>query len=91
MSRYELSDDIQAVPYRWPCMPYIWFRNGSDKAQRLKLKFYHQLVQRGVLLLPDHMNFVCLAHTIRDVEDTLQMIEDVLVACLSGKSKGTIP
>jgi len=84
LTRYALIDDIQAVAYRWPCLPYIWFHKRSEKAQRLKPMFYRQLIQRGVLLLANHMNFVCLAHTACDVEDALQIIEDVLVDCLSG-------
>ncbi len=76
LTRYDLMIDIEAVAYRWPCMPYIWFRNTSETAQRLKPKFYSQIVQRGLLLLPNHMNFVCLAHTADDVEKALQIIED---------------
>jgi glutamate-1-semialdehyde aminotransferase len=85
LNRYNLIDDIQAVPYRWSCMPYIWFHSRSERAQCLKPIFYEQLVQRGVLLLANHMNFVCLAHTVRDVEDTLQAIGDALADCLQGK------
>ncbi len=83
LTRYGLIDDIQAVAYRWPCMPYIWFHSHSKRAQRLKAGFYRQLIQRGVLLLPNHMNFICLAHTISDVENALQAIEDSLKDCLS--------
>lgn len=85
MNRLELIDDIQAIPYRWPCMPYILFRSRSERAQRLKPAFHQQLVQRGVLSLANHMNFICLAHTTDDVEDALQIVEDALVDCLSGR------
>lgn len=81
LNRYGLIDIIKAVPYRWPCMPYIWFLSTSKKAQELKEEFYYKLCQRGILLLANHMNFVCLAHTIKDIEDTLQAIEDVLQDC----------
>jgi glutamate-1-semialdehyde 2,1-aminomutase len=77
-SRRGLSQSIQAVPYRWPCMPYIWFRDRSERTQRLKPEFYRMLANRGVLLLPNHMNFICLAHTSRDVQDVFQAVEDVL-------------
>ena len=61
LNRYGLIDIIKAVPYRWPCMPYIWFLGTSKKAQELKKEFYYKLCQRGILLLANHMNFVCLA------------------------------
>jgi glutamate-1-semialdehyde aminotransferase len=89
LSRHRLTDDIQAVAYRWPCMPFIWFHHRSERAQRLKPIFYRRLVQGGVLLLDNHMNSTCLAHTSSDVENALQIIEDAWVACLSGKSEYT--
>lgn len=87
LNRYELGDDIRAVPYRWPCMPFIWFNHNSKRAQILKPVFYRQLVEAGVLFLPSHMSFTCLAHTAHDVDRTLQIMSDVWKDCLSGKSK----
>ena len=85
LNRYSLIDDIEAVPYRWPCMPYIWFHSNSERVQYFKLTFYEHLVKRGILLLANHMNFVCLAHTLLDIEDALQAIDDALVDCLLRK------
>ena len=84
-----LHDDIQAVAYRWPCMPFIWFHNNSKRAQVLKPIFYRQLVRSRVLFLSNHMSFTCLAHTAHDVDRTLQIINDVWKDCLSEKSKNT--
>ena len=89
LNQYGLHDDIQAVAYRWPCMPFIWFHNNSNRAQVLKPMFYRQLIRSGILFLSNHMSFICLAHTAHDVDRTLQIMNDVWKDCLSGKSKNT--
>lgn len=89
LTQYRLNDDIQAVAYRWPCMPFIWFHTDSKRAQILKPMFYRLLVKAGVLLLPNHMSFICSAHTTHDVDKTLKIMNDVWKDCLSGKRKNT--
>jgi glutamate-1-semialdehyde 2,1-aminomutase len=82
--RFGVADDMVAVPFHWPCMPYIWFRGGGSQ---LRADFHGQLLRRGVLMLPDHMNFVSLAHTAADIEDALTAAEDALGDCM-GRSPG---
>jgi glutamate-1-semialdehyde 2,1-aminomutase len=81
--RTGMSDSIRAVAYRWPCMPYIWFTGRPERATRLKALFYQRLTERGVLMLPNHMNYICLSHTMQDVGKTVQHIEDILSNDLS--------
>jgi glutamate-1-semialdehyde 2,1-aminomutase len=83
LNQHQLIDDIQAVPYRWPCMPYIWFHQNSEIAQTIKPCFYEKLIQRGILLFANHMNFVCLAHSLKDIEETLEIVDSSLKDCLS--------
>lgn len=85
LNKFGLSDDVRAIAYRWPSLPFIWFHNRSETIQGLKTSFYRQLIQCGVLLLANHMNFVCLAHTTGDVEEALQIIEDTVADCLLKK------
>ncbi|AXE89516.1 aminotransferase class III-fold pyridoxal phosphate-dependent enzyme [Streptomyces sp. Go-475] len=66
-----LCGRICAVPYHWPCMPYLRFR---DIAETERMDFYARLVRRGVLLLPNHMNFVSAAHTDAHVEHAVRAI-----------------
>lgn len=81
--RFGLGDSVRAVPYRWPCMPFIWFHSPSRYIQDLKAKFYYQTANCGVLLLPKHMSYTCLAHTVQDIERTVQIVEDVLAGLIT--------
>lgn len=83
LNRLDLSDDIRCVAYRWPSMPFIWFKSGSPAAQRIKPEFYRQVTQRGLLLLENHMNYVCTSHTDEDVDSALQSVEDAFRHCLT--------
>ena len=78
LDKYGLLDDVQAVPYRWPCMPFIWFRNHTEKLLNLKKALYPKLVKNGLFLLPNHMNFICYSHSDEDVQDALQIISDAI-------------
>ena len=80
LNRKQLIDDICAVPYRWPCLPALWYRRHSEMANRLMPVLHRELAHRGVLLLANHPNFVCVEHTHRDIEDALQIFEDSLSA-----------
>jgi glutamate-1-semialdehyde 2,1-aminomutase len=77
LARHRLADQIRAVPYRWPCMPYLWFRDPAT--QRWRLEFYRHMATYGVLMLPNHMNFLCLAHTSEDIDEMLQTMDQVLL------------
>jgi glutamate-1-semialdehyde aminotransferase len=78
LGRNGLIEEVTAVPYRWPCLPYIWFRRHSTRTRELRQSFYERLNERGVLLLSNHMNYVCLAHTDRDLDDTLRAVAGAL-------------
>jgi glutamate-1-semialdehyde 2,1-aminomutase len=82
-----LTQHIQAVPYRWPCMPYIWFRSDSEVAGSLKQPFYTSMTSAGHLLLADHMNFMMVAHTEDDVDQTVGAAEQILSGLL-GRARG---
>ena len=76
--RLELLNSVEAVAYRWPCMPFIWFK----ESQNIKKEFYSKLAQKGILLLENHMNFISLSHTKEDIEITTQKIEEAITECL---------
>lgn len=60
-----LQADMSAVPYQWPCMPYIRF---AEMSHSLEDPFFVKLVQRGVLMLRNHMSYVSLALTRTDID-----------------------
>jgi glutamate-1-semialdehyde 2,1-aminomutase len=82
--RVGLGGSIEAIPYRWPCMPYIWFRAKDDRMRGLKAAFYTRMAARGHLLLADHMNFVMLAHRAEDIDQTIDAAAQTLSE-LSGR------
>ena len=70
-----LQGQIAAVPYHWPCMPYVHF---TEDSQMLRDAFYAGMLQRGVLMLRDHMNYISLALTHSDIEAIILAASDVL-------------
>jgi glutamate-1-semialdehyde aminotransferase len=82
---HHLAERLEAVPYRWPCMPFLWFRD--DTLLPWREAFHRELTHRGLLLLPNHMNFVCLAHTKGDIDDALVKLEQV-VASFEARFRG---
>ena len=75
ISAVGLGDLVRAVPYHWPCMPYVHF--GPD-GEHLRRPFYYGLARRGVLMLPAHMSFVSLALQESDVDQVVDTAELVL-------------
>ena len=59
-----------------PPMPFLKFV-ASDVSlnERLKTRFYREVLAQGVLLHPRHLWFVSYAHTLEDVERTLEIAE----------------
>lgn len=73
-----LSKMVSAVPYFWPCMPYLHFARKPVDDINLRENFYQELVAGGVLMLPEHMNYVCLAHTDADLQETFNRVDQTL-------------
>jgi glutamate-1-semialdehyde 2,1-aminomutase len=71
-----VAAQLRAVPFHWPCMPFLHFPDGGQDG--LRERFYRELVAAGVLMLPEHMNYVCLAHTEDDLAETFRRVERVL-------------
>jgi glutamate-1-semialdehyde 2,1-aminomutase len=66
---------IEAVPYHWPCLPYIHFKQESAE---LKGAFYQGMLKRGVLMMQSHMNYISLALTSADVQAIIGAAEETL-------------
>lgn len=76
-----LEERIIAVPYRWPSMPYVWFRDRS--LRRWQEAFYRDLARcspsrPGILLLANHMNFICLTHTDHDIQQATAALDETV-------------
>ena len=74
-----LAAEVQAVPYRWPCMPYIRFTPAtSGMAEELGRSFVSSMLEEGVLLIDDHMNYLCAAHNRDDLDRGVRSASQVL-------------
>lgn len=79
-ARTPLGARVQAVPYRWPCMPFVWFDSALRRSdQEIREDFHSRLAQHGVMFLKDHMSFTCLEHVDDDVDRLLSATEDIIV------------
>jgi len=59
-----------------PPMPFLKFTaEGEALNQRLKARFYREVLARGVLLHPRHLWFISYAHTPSDIERTLEIAD----------------
>lgn len=80
------AHSAEAVPYRWPCMPYIRFLGSSPAVDSFSRQFYTELSKRRVLMLANHPNFVCAEHSDAQMDDAARAIEDV---CMSLVPEGS--
>ena len=81
LERKQLIEDVCAMPYRWSCLPALWYRQRSERAKRLMPVLHRELANQGVLLLANHPNYICAEHTHRDIGDALQIFEDSMNHC----------
>jgi glutamate-1-semialdehyde aminotransferase len=59
-----------------PPMPFLQFRASDQNLnERLKSRFYREVLARGVLLHPRHLWFVSYAHSAQDIERTLEVAD----------------
>ena len=61
---------VQAVPYRWNCMPHLHASSYDVQAQECRHALVADIMAHGALLLEKHNSFVNAAHTIDDVDMT---------------------
>jgi glutamate-1-semialdehyde 2,1-aminomutase len=66
---------IRAVPYHWPCLPYIHFK---QEAAGLKGAFYRGMLKNGILMMQSHMNYISLALTREDVHAIIAAAKETL-------------
>lgn len=68
--------NIEAKIYGLPVIPMLRFIY-KDEGLNLKCKeyFFSEMIQKGILLHPNHHWFLSLAHTDKDVDDTLNAAE----------------
>ncbi|MFQ6131052.1 MAG: aspartate aminotransferase family protein [Armatimonadota bacterium] len=61
-------------------MPFLRFGEGLDE---LKVKFFSECAKAGVYFPPDHVWFLCLAHTDGVIEETLIIARQALKSALA--------
>lgn len=81
-TRYAVFGMIRALPYRWACLPFLYFNEGSTQIQAIKSRFYQSTIMHGLLLLKNHMNFICRDHTKSDIDQALSIIDDAIKECI---------
>lgn len=68
--------EINAQMLGLPVIPMLKFTyNDNELNEKCKSIFFGEVIERGVFLHPNHHWFLSLAHTDRDVEDTLNASE----------------
>lgn len=68
----ELCNQIVAEPWNEPPMPFFWFKSATDaRGANARAAFYSLLLERGILMYGDHMNFLSAAHSDEDVEEAV--------------------
>ena len=61
-----------AVLRGYPVSPFLEFVDRDGRcADDVRVAFYRETLERGVLFHPNHQWFFCAAHTEEDIEDTL--------------------
>ena len=87
-----LCDGLQALAARRglelaisgpPALPLVGF--AGDHEHALACAFSEAMARRGVLLHPTHNWFLSLAHTLADIDDTLERAEAALAALPAGR------
>jgi glutamate-1-semialdehyde 2,1-aminomutase len=59
-----------------PPMPFLRFNHSNPATnERVKARFYREVLARGVLLHPRHLWFVSYAHSSHDIEQTLSVAD----------------
>jgi glutamate-1-semialdehyde aminotransferase len=56
-------------------MPYIRF---IGRAREVEDLFFTRLVNRGVLMLREHMSYVCVALEPKDIDYVIQSVHDTI-------------
>jgi glutamate-1-semialdehyde 2,1-aminomutase len=79
----ELGMAAEAYAEPLPAMPFFRFTEpDSARAALLTRWFYREILARGVLLHPRHLWFISGAHTDADIDHTLDMCHEALLATL---------
>ncbi|MBV9718696.1 MAG: aminotransferase class III-fold pyridoxal phosphate-dependent enzyme [Candidatus Eremiobacteraeota bacterium] len=68
---------VQAHAYGEPiaAMPFLKFADGSGD---VKEHFYANVLAHGILLHPNHLWYVSTAHTERDIDDALTIVDEAM-------------
>ena len=62
-----------------PPMPFITFPADEDKKyKQRRVRFYTEVIRRGVFLQPYHHGYIMARHTDADLQQAAQAIEDAL-------------
>lgn len=73
------EEGIEAQVIGVPPLPMIKFTDKDEKIREtLKVAFFSETTQRGVLFHPNHCWFLSLAHTEQDVDKTLRVSRESL-------------
>ena len=77
--------DVGAELSGIPPMSFITFKKDPEKRYKKKRSdFYTHLIRRGIFLQPYHHGYICYRHTKKDLDYTIDVIEEALEEILSG-------
>lgn len=73
ITRYDVGAKLSGIPP----MSFITFdKNPSGSYKAKRTAFYTQLIRSGVFLQPFHHGYICYRHTKKDLDRTVDAIED---------------
>jgi len=78
-----VEDRVRAMPFRWDCMPHVTF--AGDEGRARSERFASDLLERGIVWLANHMNYISMAHTEADVARFLDACRSVLRGAVTGR------
>jgi glutamate-1-semialdehyde 2,1-aminomutase len=85
LNKLAREHDVPAEAYGEPLapMPFFKFKHPNPEINaRLTRTFYRHVIARGSLLHPRHMWFISHAHTVADIDETLEAARSAMMAAV---------
>jgi glutamate-1-semialdehyde aminotransferase len=84
LSKLVANSDFPAEVVGLPVSPFLQFAEAGDaRARRLKVRFFGELLRRGIFFHPNHQWFISAAHTEADLDMTIAVCKETLDLIMS--------
>jgi glutamate-1-semialdehyde aminotransferase len=87
ITRHGVAAEAVGVPL--PPMPFLRFTDpDEERRERQKRAFYTTVIQRGILLHPNHLWFISLSHGPAEIDRTLAACDEAMRVAVRGQQAG---